>query len=432
MVILGLGSNLGDRKSYLEQAIALLRTQVAVESVSTVYESAAMLPPEAPREWNKPFLNLAVKASTRLSPRELLTKLKQIERELGRSKRERWAPREIDLDILAWGALVVSEDDLKIPHPGLLERPFALRPLAELAPDWSYPVPGPHYGQRARALALATQAEPFEFPELVGIVNVTPDSFSDGGLFLSAEKAAEQARALALEGATVVDIGAESTRPGAQALSPGDEWLRMEPVLRSLRHSLVDLANKPRLSIDTRNAMVARRALEYGIRWINDVSGFCDPQMQAVARECECDLVVMHSLSVPADRNIVFATDVDPVAEVLKWAAKRFSELERTGISRERLIFDPGVGFGKTPDQSLKLLAGAARFRELGTRVLIGHSRKSFLSRFTSKAFVDRDPETVTASLELARKGVNYLRVHNVSVHKQAFDLTRALRSVSQ
>lgn len=432
MVILGLGSNLGDRRSNLAQAIAKLRAHATIESVSTAYESAAMLPPDAPREWNKPFLNLAVKIRTGLSPRELLHALKEIEKALGRARRERWAPREIDLDILAWDDLMIHEADLKIPHPGLLERPFALRPLAELVPGWNYPVPGPHFGQTAQALSATTEAEPYDAPELVGIVNVTPDSFSDGGHYFSAEKAAAQARTLALEGANVIDVGAESTRPGAHPLSPEDEWKRLEPALGLLRSSFKDLNKKPLLSVDTRNAAVAKRALEFGIDWINDVSGFRDPEMQKVAQQSDVDLVVMHSLSVPAARNVVFAANENAVEEVLRWAQLRFGELEKLGINRNRLIFDPGVGFGKTPAHSLALLAGAGRFRELGARVLVGHSRKSFLSKFTAKPFSERDPETVTASLELARKGVNYLRVHNVAAHAQAFELTRALRNVSQ
>ncbi len=166
-----------------------------------------------------------------------------------------------------------------------------------------------------------------------------------------------------------------------------------------------------------------------GVNWINDVSGCRDIEMQKIIADSACDVVMMHSLSVPADKSIVLRDDENPVDIIMSWASSQIDELERRGIARQRIIFDPGVGFGKTPEQSLKLLAEAHRFRELGVRVLIGHSRKSFLSLFTEKSFSDRDPETLIASLELARKGVDYLRVHNVAAHTQSFKLARALRT---
>jgi dihydropteroate synthase len=150
--------------------------------------------------------------------------------------------------------------------------------------------------------------------------------------------------------------------------------------------------------------------------------------MRALLADAGVDVVVMHSLTVPADRTVTLAPEADPVEAVLSWSEHKLRELEAAGLKRSHVILDPGIGFGKTPAQSLALLKGARRFRELGARVLLGHSRKSFLSLFTGRDFAERDVETLAASLELARAGVDYLRVHNVEWHARALRVEAALR----
>ena len=152
MIVIGLGSNIGARDAMLDEAVAMLRPLMSGMKISSRVETPALLMPNSPPEWDKPFLNMAVVGECNIAPQALLVRLKQIEQQLGRQDRGRWAPREIDLDILAYNNLVIREVDLHVPHPGLLTRYFALAPFAEVAPDWKWPIPGEHHGKTARAL----------------------------------------------------------------------------------------------------------------------------------------------------------------------------------------------------------------------------------------------------------------------------------------
>lgn len=160
MVILGLGSNKGDREDYLRQATALLAGLLSGMRASGIYESKALLPPGAPAEWNAPFLNMVVTGKTKLEPRKLLASVKAIETKLGRKPAGKWGPREIDIDILAMGDTVIDTPSLAIPHPELLNRDFALLPLSELAPDWRYPAAGTYHGWKASDIAADKKFAP--------------------------------------------------------------------------------------------------------------------------------------------------------------------------------------------------------------------------------------------------------------------------------
>ena len=435
MVVIGAGTNLGDRAHRLRRAVSLLSLGpdpvLRDVRVSRVYGSPALLPEGAPRSWDLPFLNLAVSGRTALAPRELLAELKAIEARMGRAPSERWAPRAIDLDILAWEGVALDEPGLSIPHPGLTARPFALLPLVDLAP--ALEVGGKPAAAWAEALGEAS-ARPDDratrgvvSPRVMGIVNVTPDSFSDGGSSLDPARAVAHALRLADEGAAVVDLGAESTRPGAREVSAEEEWKRLAPVLHDLVPALRASRPETDLSVDTRHAATAERAIEAGVAWINDVSGLGDPRMVAIARSSRARFVFMHSLTVPADRDVVLADGCDPVAEVLEWGRRRLAELEDAGIDRDRLVFDPGVGFGKNATHSLSLLRDARRFLSLPVPVLYGHSRKSCFNGLTPRPFAERDPETLAASIHLAREGADYVRVHDAAGHVRAFDVLGTL-----
>jgi dihydropteroate synthase len=257
---------------------------------------------------------------------------------------------------------------------------------------------------------------------LVGILNLDPDSFSGDGV-RSADRALARIDAMIADGAEVIDIGAESTRPGAAALPPEEEWRRLAPVATALGGR----RGKARFSIDTRNAAVARKALAAGFGWINDVSGGADPAMFALARETGCALVLMHSLSVPASPAHTLPADADPVQAVLAWAQRLLAQLERAGVERLRIILDPGIGFGKTPEQSFTLIKNIAQLKALGLPVLVGHSRKSFLSLFTTKPSAARDPETLIVSYYLASQNVDYVRVHDLKSHAAMLRIRGAL-----
>jgi len=394
-VILGLGSNVGDRAENLRAAISALALHLKNIRESTVLESAALLPENAPIDWDMPYLNMAIAGKTKLSPLEFLSLIKDIEQKLGREKIGHWSPRNIDIDILAFGDLLVDEPDLIIPHKELLNRDFALKPLRELVPDWKHPAPS---NQQPKT-------------KIVGIVNVTPDSFSDGGQNFAPEKAIAAVLELIGQGANVVDIGAESTRPNAILISPDEEWSRLAPVLE--RRAEFDAL----ISVDTRHAKTVKKAIAAGVDWINDVSGFGAQEMVEVVKNANCKIVVMHSLSVPADKNIVLPDGCDTVAEIMDWAKARIKSLENAGIKRERIIFDIGIGFGKTAAQSHELIKNIAKFKELGVALFVGHSRKSFLG---ADSVAEADQKTLEISKFLSVQGVEFLRVHNVQIHKKA------------
>ena len=432
MIFVGLGSNLGHRKQNLRKALDALTCGkfplLTDIKVSSIYESQALLPAGAPDSWNNSFFNLVVSGKSEKSPLEFLDKIKQLENFLGRKPSERWAPRKIDIDILAWGDLVLDCEKLVIPHPGLLERAFTLLPIAEISPEWTYPKPGNFHLKTALDLCQRLPAQLKEIkispqsvfdPELVGILNVTPDSFSDGNLYLDSDKAAIRAAQLVRDGATVIDIGAESTRPGSSSISANEEWRRLDPVLREVLE-----LNKKKLfsvSVDTYHPQTADKSLSLGVDWINDVTGFQNSEMQKVVAHSDCKLVFMHHLGVPPTKENILDPSVDVIDFLNSWAKSQIKLLSEKGIDKSRLIFDPGIGFGKSATQSFRILKHASDFFKLGVPLMVGHSRKSFLAKTTPESASDRDVETLTLSLELARQGTHYLRVHNVDWHARSF-----------
>ncbi len=449
MILLGLGSNCGDRIGYLRAAIQKLKSgegpsSIKIFAISPIYESDALLPENAPPSWDQAFLNLTILAKTNLSPTELLKVVKSIEKSIGRKDRGRWAPREIDIDILAMDSLIFEAEGLKIPHPSLLDRPFAMLPLADLLPQWKYPIPGSNSNRSAMEIVSQWKGKALEqipsrthrstqcLTEFMGILNITPNSFSDGGRFLSPEAVLNQARQLVSDGVRVLDLGAEATNPSATPISPDEEWQRLEPIIAMLQSEVWNSTAPVQLSLDTRHAEVAVRGIQCGVNWINDVSGFDDIAMRKAVVESNVHLVMMHSLVVPANKQINLSTDRDPVSEILSWAENRIETLVKLGISRERIIFDPGFGFGKTIEQSWILLREMRRFHELGVRILAGHSRKSFLSSITGSKATERDIETAALTLGLAEKGVDYLRVHNAEINARSLKSWTQFNGVSQ
>lgn len=248
--------------------------------------------------------------------------------------------------------------------------------------------------------------------QLVGILNVTPDSFSDGGQFVQAKQAVEQFDALVEAGAQVIDIGAESTRPGATPLSAAEEWARLAPVLAALTPRVP-------ISVDTRHGEVAERALQQGATIINDVSGLADGRMRSVLAACECPVIVMHALTVPVDPAVLWPDSIDPVSEILRWKHEITARAVAEGIAATRLVYDPGLGFGKSSEQSMALIARASELVASGGAWYYGHSRKSFLKK-PGDVPADRDVATLELSKTLVAAGVHYLRVHNVSLHAEA------------
>lgn len=250
--------------------------------------------------------------------------------------------------------------------------------------------------------------------KIAGVLNLTPDSFSDGGHHYDPTDALAHIQSMLEDGADIIDIGAESTRPGATPLSHTEEWGRLAHLPQMI--DCVHITGKE-ISLDTRHPETARKAISQGVDWINDVSGLESDAMVEAVRGSDCKLVVMHALGVPADANVTLPPGCDPLDEINRWAAQKLADLKKKGIARERIILDPGIGFGKTPQQSLEILLRAEELKQHRLPVLIGHSRKSFLKLVTEKDPVDRDEATLGFSAFLMKAGVDYLRVHNVSRH---------------
>jgi 2-amino-4-hydroxy-6-hydroxymethyldihydropteridine diphosphokinase/dihydropteroate synthase len=413
---------------------------VSVKQVSPIYMSDAMLTENAPPEWNQPFLNAAIACETHLTPQELLRILKKIETSLGRDPlHTRWSPRVIDLDILAWHDEKTFSDGLTIPHPHLPDRPFALWPLADLQPLWQHPLLQKNAEQLTENwISRFDGNAPFhtrqiqhriDTPALVGIINVTPDSFSDGGKFSSADAALQQAELLIKAGAEILDIGAESTAPNTQQVDVNLEWQRLEPALSAIMQAKNSFFIPATVSVDTRHAEVARLALAMKIDWLNDVTGFSDPAMRAALRDSEADGVLMHHLTIPPSRDHYLPRDQNPADFLYQWAEQQIALLENEGIARQRLIIDPGFGFGKSVGQALSLLQNMPRFHDLGLRVLVGHSRKIFLKTFTDVTPIERDTETAVISGWLAKQPIDYLRVHNVDMSARVFKVQAVLNA---
>lgn len=258
-------------------------------------------------------------------------------------------------------------------------------------------------------------------PRLMGIVNVTPDSFSDGGTTFEPAAAVEHGLRLVDAGADLLDIGGESTRPGADQVDVEEELRRVLPVVQAL----AEKTTVP-ISIDTSKAAVARQALAAGAEVINDITACrADSEMVPLVAETGCGVSLMHMQGTPAtmQNSPAYANVVDEVFDFLR---DRRNALEAAGIARNRIVVDPGIGFGKTLAHNLALVRNVARFAELECPVLVGHSRKRFIAAVLGDDRADRTAGTVGAALALAQRGVQLLRVHDVAEVRQALQLFEA------
>jgi dihydropteroate synthase len=258
---------------------------------------------------------------------------------------------------------------------------------------------------------------------IMGVLNVTPDSFSDAGEFFITEKAVEQGRRMAAEGAQIVDVGGESTRPGAEAVSAEEELARVIPVIQQLQGSVSAF-----ISIDTSKAAVARTALDAGASIINDVTGGrADPQMMGLAAESGVAFIIMHMQGTPRTMQAAPHYE-DVVSEVTNFFRQQYERALECGIDSMAIAFDPGIGFGKTVEHNLSLLAHLARLRVHDRPLVVGVSRKSSLGKMIgSNAMEDRLAPTIAFTALLRERGANVLRVHDVKENMAALGVTEAL-----
>ncbi len=258
---------------------------------------------------------------------------------------------------------------------------------------------------------------------VMGILNVTPDSFSDGGRHDALDSALSHARQMIAEGAEIIDIGGESTRPGAAMISSELEISRTAPVIRALRSEWAGM-----ISIDTWKADVARAAISAGADIVNDISGLTgDPEMVVVCRDSGCGVVVMHRQGTPETMQLAPHYD-DVVREVREFFEERLAALSTAGIRAESLCFDPGIGFGKTVAHNIELLRHLARLSPAGRPLLLGVSRKSFIGRVLESARLeDREWPTVALTARARELGVRLHRVHDVKPNLEALRMIEAI-----
>ncbi len=258
----------------------------------------------------------------------------------------------------------------------------------------------------------------------MGILNVTPDSFSDGGQFNSEKSALVQAEAMIEAGADIIDIGGESTRPFADPVSPADELARVIPAISSIRKKY-----QIPISIDTTKAAVAQEALTVGANIINDVSALQkDPAMLELVQATTVPVIIMHMKGTP-DTMQVEPHYEDVVGEILTFFKERLSWLEDNNVDTKRIIVDPGIGFGKKIQHNLSILKHLERFSELGQPVLLGHSRKRFIGDITGLEVTQRDlPTAVISALALSQE-IDMIRVHDIASTRQAIQVATAIKN---
>ncbi|TVU37912.1 hypothetical protein EJB05_11255 [Eragrostis curvula] len=458
-IVIALGSNVGDRVSTFDRALQLMKSSgVNITKHACLYETAPAYVTDQPR-----FLNSAIRGTTRLGPHELLEKLKEIEKDIGRTGGIRYGPRPIDLDILLYGNCQINSETLIVPHERIHERPFVLAPLVDLlgtaADDgietswhsltkcsggffelWKKLGGESIIGTEGIKRVLPVGDRLLDWCErtlVMGVLNLTPDSFSDGGKFQQVEAAIYQAKLLISEGADIIDIGAQSTRPFAKRLSPNEELERLVPVLDEIT-KIPEMEGKL-ISVDTFYAEVAMEAVKRGAHIVNDVSGGqLDPTILKVVAELGVPYVTMHMRGDPStmqsEQNLQYGDICKDIASELY---ARVKEAELSGIPLWRIVLDPGVGFSKKSEQNHEVIMGLDSIRrEMGKMsigashvpILLGPSRKRFLGEICNRANpVDRDVATVAAVTAGILNGANIVRVHNVGYGVDAAKVSDAL-----
>tara|TARA_Y100000385_G_scaffold190697_2_gene197118 strand:- start:4390 stop:5166 length:777 start_codon:yes stop_codon:yes gene_type:complete len=256
--------------------------------------------------------------------------------------------------------------------------------------------------------------------KFVAILNLTPDSFSDGGKFNQKEAALEHLKGLLDFGADVIDIGGQSTRPGAPVITADEEWHRLKDILPFLINEIKNFKEKTgkkiEISLDSYHPENISKGLDLGIDIINDVSGFVSEEMQQIAVKSQKKLILMHNLGVPSDLNIIVDENLEIIEELIKWARDKIKNLINIGIKKENIIFDPGIGFGKNYEQNITIIDRIDELKVLNLPLYIGHSRKRFLNFLESDEFIGKNIQERTDLITdcLVCKNIDYIRIHKL------------------
>ncbi|XP_058070496.1 folate synthesis bifunctional protein, mitochondrial-like [Magnolia sinica] len=458
-VVIALGSNVGNRLHNFNEALSLMKKWgIRIIRHGCLYETEPAYVTDQPL-----FLNSAVRAITKLGPHELLRVLKQIEKDLGRTDGIRYGPRPMDLDILFYGKFKINSETLCVPHECIWERSFVMAPLVDLlgstidndtAASWHSfteqnggifglweKLGGESLVRREglrRVLPVSGRLVDWsQKTHVMGVLNLTPDSFSDGGKFQLVEAAVSQVKLLISEGVDIIDIGAQSTRPAASRISPEEELNRLVPILEAVLQ-IPGIEGKL-LSVDTFYSEVAKEAVSKGAHIVNDISGgHLDPDMLKTVAGLGVPYVAMHMRGDPSTmqntENLIYEDVCKRVASELY---ERVRDAELSGVPAWRIIIDPGIGFSKKTEHNLEILMGLPAIRrELASKsfaashapMLIGPSRKGFLGEICDRPdALERDPATVAAVAAGILAGANIIRVHNVKDNLDAARVCDAL-----
>lgn len=256
--------------------------------------------------------------------------------------------------------------------------------------------------------------------KFVAILNLTPDSFSDGGKFNQKDKALSHLEKLLNDGADMIDIGAESTRPKAKIITADQEWQRLKDILPFIIRKIKDFEQQNSkniaISLDSYHPENIEKSLALGVNIINDVSGFVSDKMQEIAVKSQKKIILMHNLGIPSNPNIIIDENLDIIEELLRWAKEKIKSLTQIGIKKGNIIFDPGIGFGKNNQQNITIIDRIEELKILDLPLYIGHSRKRFLNFIESEEFIgkDLDQRTNIITHYLILKNIDYVRIHDI------------------
>ena len=455
---IAMGSNLGDRVHNVESALRLMESEgIRVVVTSPLYETTAMYYKNQGR-----FLNGVCYVSTTKEPLALLDTLQEIERVLGRDRFVEKGPRTIDLDIAMYNGERIDTPRLVVPHPGLSEREFVLRPLQDIMPQTPVPIwKGNSWGsvtvsrlyerlhtrdhsmspvtQLSPDLPLIRSEDPSRPTHVMAILNLTPDSFSDGGLHDPSDLDALRktvSRYIA-SGATIIDVGGQSTRPGAQQLPASEELERVLPAIRTIRS--MPEGKSVAVSVDTYLPAVAKEALAAGADIINDISGgtLSGGEMLSVVAEARKTIVLMHMRGSPLTMPSFAGYPRGVVDEVAEELLDRVKAAEKAGIPRWRIILDPGIGFAKLMRHNLLLLRNLDKLFATpglaGLPWLLGTSRKKFIGTITGvKEAEERVMGTAATVTACIAGGADIVRVHDVAEMAQVAKVSDAIYRPSE
>jgi dihydropteroate synthase/2-amino-4-hydroxy-6-hydroxymethyldihydropteridine diphosphokinase len=427
MILIALGGNLPSREGAHRETLRRALPFIEAEGLKILARSSIWLTEPVPRSNHPWYANQVISVATGLSPDAVLAALHRVEARFERERSVRDAPRTLDLDLIAYHDAMINTEHLVVPHPRMHLRAFVLAPLQEIAPGFRHP----QSGQTVETLLEQSDRTGIcrlrELPLIMGVVNVTPDSFSDAKPLLDTDLAIAHALQLMEEGADILDIGGESTRPGAAPVAPAEEQRRILPVIEAIAASAA--ARGRLVSVDTRHASTMALAIKAGATMINDVSALGDPNSAALLAEAKLPIILMHMQGTPQtmQNDPSYGDVVREVAQFLDAACRRGID---AGIHPDQLWVDPGIGFGKTLAHNIALLNATARFGANGRKTLIGASRKGFIARIDRDgAASERLGGSIAAALAAAARGATAIRVHDVAQTRQALAVWSAIEA---